>query len=175
MEADFSNGVLPASVNEDDKHIPSLYKDAPIKSQFYDEKTKSTVFTKEAYEAAAMEMAAYLSEWTGLDFTLNSVSDTEAGLVVDWSKTSTLLAGLDNREQKEEFRFSDSVTLNWFMMDSLASTLHINLPGNDVFYCSEGKPLVFPNPEDMAAQGLSAMPIDEPYYGSYYYVSQAKK
>lgn len=172
LEADFSNGVLPANTDG----IPykeSKFLDVPINSLYYNAETESNVCSAEAYEAAAMEIAEYLSEWTGLDFDLNRVTYYENGLLIDWSEQSTLLAGLGDREQKEDFHFDDAVSLNWFMMDTLHSTLRSNLPVSDVYYCSDGMPLEFSN--DMAARGLSALPTDEPYYGSYYYVSQANE
>jgi hypothetical protein len=172
LEADFSNGVLPSNT-EGIPYKESKFLDVPINSQYYDSETKSKVFTAEAYEASAMEIAEYLSEWTGLDFTLNSAKDViDGGLVIDWSKQSTLVAGLDDREQKEDFKFDDAVSLNWFMMDTMKSTLASNLPVSSVYYCSDGQPLEFANPEDMAAQGLTELSADEPYYGSYYYVSK---
>lgn len=159
LHADFSNGTLPASVDEEVNHIPSKFKDVPIKSELV------------TLEAAAMEMADYLSEWTVLDFTLNSVTKAENGIIIDWSKNSTLLAGLDDRELKKEFRFFDAVTLNWFMMDTLSSTLHDNLSVSFIYYCSDGQPLEFNNQADMDAQGLTELSADEPYKGSWYYVS----
>jgi hypothetical protein len=162
--ADFSNGSLEG---------PLKSNDVPIKSRFYDSESGEKVFTEEAMTEAAMEIAEYLSGWTGLDFTLNGVTGVENGVLVDWAKNSTLVAGLDSREQKEEFRFFDAVSLNWFMLDTLRNTLMDNLQYSFVYYCSDGNPLTFPNAEDMASQGLSILPIDEPYYGSFYYVTGA--
>lgn len=122
----------------------------------------------------AFFLADSLSEWTGLDFTLNDVTFGEDSITVDWSADSTLIAGLDGREQKEGFRFFDAVSLNWFMMDSLARTLKHNLPVTTVYYCSDGGPVTFQNPEDMAAQGFPKLPVDEPYEGSAFYAAQAK-
>ena len=127
--------------------------------------------------AAPVLVAAYLAEelsdWTGLDFALNGVTFGGDGVTVDWAKESTLVTGLGDREQKEEFFFSDAVSLNWFMLDSLAKTLLNNLPVSAVYYCSEGKPIPFPNPEEMAAQGLAELPVDLPYEGSAFFVSHA--
>lgn len=36
-----------------------------------------------------------------------------------------------------------------------------------------GKDLQFPNPEDMAAQGLPFLPVDQPYEGSAFFVTHA--
>ena len=120
----------------------------------------------------AFFLADSLTEWTGLDFTLNDVVFGEDGsITVDWSAGSTLIAGLDDRAQKEDFRFFDTVTLNWFMMDSFAQTLKRNLPVTTVYYCSDGAPLTFTNQEDMAAQGLPILPVDQPYEGSAFFVA----
>jgi|GEM_PF-2529693 len=176
LQADFSNGVasgLSADDNPDPVRVES--KNVPIKSEFYDAESKSKVFTEKAQTAAIMEIADYLTEWTGLDFTLNGVSFVEHGVVVDWSKNSTLLAGLDDREQKDDFRFFDAVGLNWFMMDSLKGTIKNNMQSSFVYYCSDGEPLKFSNQEDMESQGLTPLSADEQYYGSHYYVSQNAK
>jgi hypothetical protein len=122
----------------------------------------------------AMELVGHLSEWSGLDFALSAVRFLGDGITVDWSKESTLLAGLGDRVQNEEFLFFDTVSLNWFMMDSLASTLRFNFPEiEDVFYSSDGQPLEFTNPGDMAAQGLPALPVDQSYEGSTFFVAYA--
>ncbi|MCL1999965.1 MAG: hypothetical protein FWG74_00905, partial [Planctomycetes bacterium] len=77
----------------------------------------------------AFYLADELSAWTRFDFTLNDVIFGEDSITVDWSKESTLLAGLDDRAQNEEFPvyFHDAASLNWFMLDSLALTLKNNL------------------------------------------------
>jgi hypothetical protein len=121
----------------------------------------------------AFYLADELSEWTGLDFALNDVTFGEDSVTVDWSAESTLIAGLGEREQKEEFHFYDAIGLNWFMMDSLAQTLKNNLDVETVYYCSDGGPVTFTNPEDMAAQGLPELPADQPYEGSAFFVSRA--
>ena len=120
----------------------------------------------------AFFLADSLSEWTGLDFTLNDVAFGEEGsITVDWSADSTLIAGLGGRAQKEDFRFFDAVSLNWFMMDSLALTLKHNLPVTTVYYCSDGKPVAFVNQGDMVAQGLPILPVDQPYEGSAFFAA----
>lgn len=121
----------------------------------------------------AFYLADELSAWTGLDFTLNDVRFDEDSITVDWSKNSTLISGLDDREQKDDFHFYDAVSLNWFMMDSLAMTLKNNLSITTVYYCSDGQPITFPNPEDMAAQGLSELAVDQPYEGSAFFRAHA--
>lgn len=119
-------------------------------------------------------LAAELSSWSGLDFTLNDARVESDAAYVDWAVSSTLTAGLDEREQKEEFHFFDAVSLNWFMMDSLAQTIKQNLNVQTVYYSMDGgKELAFQNAEDMAAQGLAALPVDQPYEGSVFFVSHA--
>jgi len=160
LTVDFSTGSF---------HGRLEFRDFPIKNYYYDSETKT--FSDEAYEAAAMDIAEYLSEWTGLDFILNSVTSVEGGWIVDWSKDSTLIAGLDDRELEEPFRFDDTVSLNWFMMDSLYRSLtEISSGAGTYYYYSDGQPIVFSNQEEMvAAYGLPPIPTDERYYGSYYY------
>lgn len=112
----------------------------------------------------AEELAAALTELTGLDFTV-TVTTVDEGLVVDWSADSTLVAGLDDREQKEEFHFFDNVSLNWFMMDSLCHTLTENLGVEIVYYTMDGgKELVV---KEMPSSAV--FPVDVPYMGSEFY------
>lgn len=122
----------------------------------------------------AFALADGLTEWTGLDFTLNDISfPDEESVIVDWSKDSTLIAGIGEREFKEGFHFFDAVSLNWFMMDSLATTLKRNLKITTVYYQSDAQPVTFKNPEDMAAQGLPVLPIDQAYEGSAFFLAHA--
>ncbi|MGN1410698.1 MAG: hypothetical protein ACI4XJ_11070 [Eubacteriales bacterium] len=85
----------------------------------------------------AEELADALSELVGLDFSITA-RETDDGLIVDWAADSTLIAGLDNREQKQEFFFFDNVTLSWFMMDSLCRTLTENLGVENIYYTMKG-------------------------------------
>jgi hypothetical protein len=123
----------------------------------------------------AFHLADEMSAWTGLDFSLNDVTFGEDSVTVDWSKDSTLIAGLGDRAMKEEFRpyLDDAVSLNWFMMDSLAMTLKKNLDVSTVYYCSEGGPVTFHNLKDMMAQGLLELPMNQPYEGSAFLMAHA--
>jgi hypothetical protein len=121
----------------------------------------------------AMMLADELSAWTGLDFTLNDVTIDGDDAIVDWSADSTLIAGLGDREQKPEFHMFDAISENWFMMDSLATTLKNNLAITTVYYSCDGGPVTFINPVDMAAEGLPELPVDQPYEGSVFFVSHA--
>lgn len=156
LYADFSNGASDGEIKE---KVITL----PLENEPYSPSLIASI------------LAGELSEWTGLDFTLNDVSFPDYESVkVDWSKNATLIAGLDDREFKEGFRFSDAVSLNWFMMDSLATTLKNNMTEKtSVYYLSDAQPITFPNPEDMAAEGLPELPIDQPYEGSAFFVSHA--
>lgn len=122
----------------------------------------------------AFALADGLSEWTGLDFKLNDIAfPDEESVIVDWSKDSSFIAGIGDRAFKEGFHFYDAVSLNWFMMDSLAATLKKNLEITAVYYQSDAQPLTFPNPEDMATQGLPELPVDQPYEGSAFFIAHA--
>lgn len=112
----------------------------------------------------AEELAHELSELTGLDFIITA-SKTEDGYRVDWAANSTLIAGLDHREQKKDFFFFDQDTLRWFMMDSLWRTLTKNLNAENIYYTMDGgKTLAF---EQLYAN--NAFPSDTPYMGSEFY------
>lgn len=153
LVANFSNGMQEGVTRT---------KEIPFPSQ--NEMPPSNALT-------AFYLADELSEWTGLDFTLNDVRfDADNSVTVDWAKNSTLIAGLGDRTQKDEFHFLDAVSLNWFMMDSLADTLRQNFDITTIYYNTDGKSVTFTNPEDMAAQGLPELPADQPYGGSAFFV-----
>jgi hypothetical protein len=155
LYADLSGGGTEENIQTEDISLP-LEDDAPASPSLI-----------------AFALAGGLSEWTGLDFALNDVTFGEDSVTVDWSADSTLIAGLGEREQKAEFHFHDAVSLNWFMMDSLAQTLKNNLDVSVVYYCSDGGPVTFTNPEDMAAQGLPELPPDQAYEGSAFFLTHA--
>ena len=112
----------------------------------------------------AEELAQELTELTGLDFIITA-SKADDGWIVDWAADSTLIAGLDDREQKEEFHFSDQDSLRWFMMDSLWRTLTENLNTENIYYTMNGgKELVF---EELYP--VNEFPSDIPYMGSEFY------
>jgi hypothetical protein len=151
LYADFSNGVADGKIEK---------KEIALKNKL----TSRTEI--------ALALADELSKWTGLDFKLNKVSfPDDERMVVDWSKDSTLVAGLDDREFREGFHFYDAVSLNWFMMDSLVMTFKKNMDIVDIYYQSNGQPIMFPNSKDMAAQGLTELPVDQVYEGSVFFSS----
>ncbi len=155
LYADFSNGLPDGNVEEKMITLPAEKEPA-------------------SPAVIAIALADALTEWTGLDFFISDISfPDDDSISVDWSKDSTLIAGLDDREFKEDFFFFDAVSLNWFMMDSLAMTLKQNLDVSTVYYHSEGKPITFTNSEDMAIHGLPELPVDQPYEGSPFFVGHA--
>lgn len=155
LYADFSNGSPEGVIKE--KQITVTVGDEPV-----------------SWSAIAFTLADGLSEWTGLYFQLNDVlfPDGES-VVADWSRHSTLIAGVSDRGFEEDFYFYDTVSLNWFMMDSLATTFKRNMEITKVYYQSEAQPITFRNPEDMAAQGLPTLPVDQPYEGSAFFLAHA--
>lgn len=116
----------------------------------------------------AEELAAELTELTGLDFTI-TVSETDDGLIVDWAADSTLVSGPDSREQKEEFIFYDYDTMSWFMMDSLWRTVTKNLGVENIYYTMDGgKTLTL----DKMSPSVT-IPSDVPYMGSEFYLANS--
>lgn len=114
-------------------------------------------------------IADSLTEITNLQFTINDVTDKEDGIVIDWSADSTLIAGLGDIEQKEEFHMFDAVGLNWMMLDSLYRSVTENMPVENVYYTMDGgKEFIMHS--DME---IPVLPIDAPYMGSVFYVSHA--
>ncbi len=116
----------------------------------------------------AAQLSDELSSLTGLNFTV-AVTEAEDGLIIDWSNDSTLLAGLGDIEQKEEFRFYDNYTLQWFMMDSLWRTLKDNLDVENIYYTMEGG-------KDLSLEDnlpVKDFPADVPYMGSIFYFAHA--
>lgn len=120
-------------------------------------------------EARSVELLTDgLSALTGLDFFVSSHT-SESGLVVDWAADSTLIMGLDEREQNPEFFFFDADSLNWFMMDSLYATIAENMEVGDVYYTMNGG-------EELYLPELSIVqrfPIDLPYMGSPFYFAHS--
>lgn len=123
-----------------------------------------TYRVKSESRPSAQFLARELSKLTGLDFFISS-TEIRGGIVVDWSPKSTLLAGLDDRQQKEAFHFFDVESLNWFMMDSLRRTLKANLKIEEVYYTMDGgKTLRLPS-----MSSTQEFPPEIPYMGSPFY------
>ncbi len=122
---------------------------------------------KISIEAIANE----LSILTGLDFFINSATIEGDIAYVEWSNTSTLIAGLDDRAFKEDFAFFDNVTLNWFMLDSLNDSIIQNLPVSMVYYTMNGT-------EDLAVPYMPPLAIfsaDVPYMSSAFYYAHGEE
>lgn len=133
---------------------------------FGDEDVREYPIEYSGAKKTAEELARELSDLTGMDFTITA-SKTDDGLIVDWAADSTLVAGLDDREQKEEFFFFDYDSQCWFMMDSLWRTLTANLDAENIFYTMDsGRNLVL---EKMSP--AITIPADTPYMGSTFYLS----
>ncbi len=125
--------------------------------------------TATAAEKTPEALAAALTEWTGLDFTLSGATVDGTTVTVDWAASSTLVAGLDDREQKEDFFFHDQDSLRWFMMDSLWQTLTANLSAEEVYYTMDGgQELTF---DELAP--VSTFPSGIAYLGSPFYFAHA--
>jgi hypothetical protein len=124
--------------------------------------------TENSYEEITPEdLAVSLSSISGLDFFVTVSDRDDGGLLVDWAADSTLIANLDDREQKEDFHFFDADSMRWFMMDSMWRTLTENY-GVDIYYTMDGgKELAF---EELYPQ--SSFASDTPYKGSAYYFAE---
>ncbi len=133
-----------------------------------DELVREYPFEYSGEPKTAEELAAELSDLTGLDFFISAREGAD-GLAVDWAADSTLIAGLDDREQKEEFFFYDIDTLSWFMMDSLWQTLRDNLETENIYYTMNGG-------QELVLKEISSIrtfPSDIPYMGSPFYFAHS--
>lgn len=119
-------------------------------------------------ELTAETLAKGLSQLTGLDFSMTAASRSD-GISVDWAPTSTLITDPDSIGQKEGFRFSDSGSMCWFMLDSLSMTLSKNLNSENIYNTMDGgKDLVL---KDLAP--VQKFQSNLPYMGSAFYFSHA--
>jgi len=119
-------------------------------------------------ELTAEVLADGLSKLTGLDFKI-AAKDVDDGLTIDWAKDSTLVANLGDRQQKEEFHFSDADSMRWFMMDSLWLTLTQNLNKENFYYTMDGGYyLTF---EELYP--VNTFPAEQQYMGSAFYFGHA--
>ena len=134
---------------------------------FGDEDVREYPIEYSGAKKTAEELARELSDLTGMDFTITA-SKTDDGLIVDWAADSTLIAGRDDREQKEDFRFYDYDSMSWFMMDSLWRTLTENLDAENIYYTMDGgQELVLEN----LSSSINTFPSDVPYMGSGFYAA----
>lgn len=82
-------------------------------------------------------IAAALTGWTGLIFDISATVENDT-VIVDWKSSSSFAEGQPPAPQKEDFEFYDQETMRWFMLNSLCSTIRINMGISDVFYSIEG-------------------------------------
>jgi len=112
-------------------------------------------------------LAQGLSEATGLSFKVETAQMDDGTLTIDWALDSTLFAVAEDRNSQAEALFLDGDSLRWFMLDSMAQTVRVNLEITSVYYTMDGgKPLVL--------EGLYP-PVDfwnMPYMGSAFYFAQ---
>jgi hypothetical protein len=114
-------------------------------------------------------LAEGLSELTGLNFSITVISCNNDGILVSWNDDSSLIAGIGDMEQKEEFFCYDVDSTRWFMMDSLWKTLTENLGVENVYYTMNGdNKLVFNE-----LYPVKEFPEDIPYMGSVFYFAHA--
>jgi hypothetical protein len=122
-------------------------------------------------ELTVEKLAQGLSELTGLDFyiTAQHSNDNLKEIVIDWDLDSTLIANLDDREQKDEFFLFDEDSMHWFMMNSLWCTVIKNLDYENVYYTMNGGcDLEFDE-----LYPIKKLPGDIPYMGSAFYNAHA--
>jgi hypothetical protein len=121
--------------------------------------------TVNSYEDITPEdLADALSSISGLDFFVTVSFGEDGGIIVDWAANSTLIANLDDREQKEGFHFYDADSLRWFMMDSLWRTYTENY-NTDVYYTMDGGKEFYI--EELYP--INSFPIDAPFMGSVFF------
>ncbi|MGI5885262.1 MAG: hypothetical protein ACOX83_09935 [Candidatus Spyradocola sp.] len=163
-----SQSPAPSETAEETEETVTLYADFSAGAEATDGLLQTQTAT--IPERTASALADALSAWTGLDFTLQAATLEGNALTVDWAADSTLVAGLDDREQKEDFHFLDADSLRWFMLDSLYRTLSENLEVESIFYTMDGG-------QELVLEGLApvqAFPLGEPYQGSAYCFAQAQ-
>jgi len=106
-----------------------------------------------------------LSDVSGLDFSAEIIRGDDGGIIVDWSESSSLIAGIGGREQKRGFVFDDDDAMRWFMMDSMWRTVAKRYSAEDVFYTmGGGKELAF-----ASLSPVDVFPSHIPYMGSPFY------
>ncbi|MDR1706004.1 MAG: hypothetical protein LBS19_15155 [Clostridiales bacterium] len=124
-----------------------------------------------ANDIDADKLAELLSQWTGLDFILESWEVTGKEIAVDWSVDSTLVAGIDDLELWDDVEFESAENLYWFMMDSLSRTLKASLGVETVYYSVDGgEPLTW---DEGVMTGLTVLPVDQSYEGSAFFLAHA--
>ena len=86
-----------------------------------------------------IDIADALSDLTGLNFKMDYEIDPANNTVtVDWAETSSLATGQPPEIQDEDYFFFDVVSLRWFMLNSMCTSIRENLGDMDVFYSVNG-------------------------------------
>lgn len=136
--------------------------DAVLYAAFHEPDDIKTYNTTYDGELSPDMLANGLSELTGLDFSITYMEQSDGSILIFWNNDSTLIAGLGDGEQKDDFHFFDVDSLNWFMLDSLYYTLKENLDYSAIYYMQEdGQPLSL---QDMSP--VPPIPANQPYEGS---------
>lgn len=163
--------LLPASAcasgQGDDQAVGGGLQSAVIRFDFSNGSAQENIKeeTHHSYETiSAADLVDALSSMSGLDFAV-TLSSTDGRFVADWAADSTLIAGLDDRPQREGFEFYDADALRWFMMDSLKKTLG----KEEIYYTMDGgRELAFDE-----LYPVNVFPSDLPYMGSAFYFAHA--
>lgn len=108
-----------------------------------------------------------LEEVTDLYFAVEISTDENGDIWVDWDETSSLFAGPSDN-QSEEFFFYDNVNFNWFMLDSLWTTLVRNYNAEVYYTMNGGLPLYIEYHDP-----IQTIPNDMPYQGSSFYYAHS--
>ena len=135
-------------------------EDTEIATLYADFSAGNVVSHMESYdvdytgELDAGRLADMLSEMTGLDFIIDVTMQGTGNMVVDWQPESTLISGIGDRVQHEEFYFENDESLGWFMLDSLARTIWGNMDtgeGELYYTMNGGEQLVVPGMPEWVA------------------------
>ncbi len=85
------------------------------------------------------KLAEGLTELTGYDFSIEVLSVGEGSAAIEWKKDSALaIAGSGMIEPKEGFMIMEITQINWFLLDSLYTTVSENLGITEIYYQAEG-------------------------------------
>jgi len=86
-----------------------------------------------------LDIADALSELTGLNFDISyEIDPANNAVIIDWLETSSLATGQPPEVQDEDYFFFDVVSLRWFMLNSMYTSIRENLGDMDVFYSVNG-------------------------------------
>jgi len=156
--------AYPIVVTAGQRSTALLYADYSLGEAGGDIRTQELIYEG---ELTVEKLAAGLSGWSKLDFSVSAVIDGKA-VIVDWLKASALTGGTVGGEPDTGFSFPDGESLSWFMLDSLWRTVYENL-GLEVYYTMDGgKTLTLP-----ALSYPASFPADIPYLRSPFYVTHS--